>query len=143
MFRLFLYISALLSCIFITQVYAGENYGTLIVSNINSVYDGDTFRCNIEGVHGLIGKNISVRINRVDTPEMRSSTWTEREYAERAKAVTAKLLYSASLIELRNVQRPKYFRILADVYVDGISVADVLIEKNLGRPYFGGSKGSW
>ncbi len=38
------------------------------------------------------------------------------------------------------MHRGKYFRIVADVYVDGKSLAESLIEANLGVPYYGKTK---
>jgi len=42
---------------------------------------------------------------------------------------------------LKNVQRGKYFRILADVQADRKDVADILIKKRLAVRYDGGTKG--
>ena len=41
------------------------------------------------------------------------------------------------------MQRGKYFRILADVYVDGISLADNLIKAGHARVYDGGKRLGW
>jgi endonuclease YncB( thermonuclease family) len=43
-------------------------------------------------------------------------------------------------IELKNMQRGKYFRIVADVHVDDKNLADMLIENNLAVRYDGGTK---
>ena len=50
-------------------------------------------------------------------------------------------LRAAKKIELRNMKRGKYFRIVADVYVDGKSLGDMLIKRSLAVPYDGGHKG--
>ena len=52
-------------------------------------------------------------------------------------------LRSAKVIELRNIQRGKYFRILADVYVDGQNLADGLIRSGHARLYDGGKRLGW
>ena len=50
----------------------------------------------------------------------------------------------ATQIELRNLARDKYFRILADVYVNGQLLADALKEKGLAKDYDGeGPKPTW
>ncbi len=41
------------------------------------------------------------------------------------------------------MQRGKYFRIVADVYVDGNSLADELLQAELAKPYDGGKKPKW
>ena len=60
--------------------------------------------------------------------------------ARQAKQFVVAALRSAKVIELRNLRRGKYFRIVADVYVDGQSLAPMLIAKGLGVPYHGGRK---
>lgn len=100
---------------------AWENYGTLIVSRVRSVYDGDTFRVDIDGLPPLIGVDMPVRIAGIDCPEMRGKD-ADKEAAIAARDALRDLLDNADLIELRNVRRGKYFRIVADVFVDGVDV---------------------
>ena len=52
-------------------------------------------------------------------------------------------LRAAKKIELRNMKRGKYFRIVADVYVDGMSLAQMLLEAGLAKPYDGRKKPKW
>ena len=40
-----------------------HSYGNAIVSEVTSIYDGDTFRANIEGFSTIIGEHMSIRIN--------------------------------------------------------------------------------
>ena len=45
------------------------------------------------------------------------------------------------MIELRNIKRGKYFRIVADVYLDGnVSYAKEMLKLGLAVPYNGGHK---
>ena len=41
---------------------------------------------------------------------------------------------------LKNMEREKYFRVVADVIVDGENLADVLIEAGIALKYDGGKK---
>jgi micrococcal nuclease len=41
------------------------------------------------------------------------------------------------------MDRGKYFRILADVYVDGENLTDLLISAGHARPYDGGKREGW
>jgi len=50
------------------------------------------------------------------------------------------MLRNAKTIELRNMQRGKYFRIVADVYADGQSVGEGLVREGLAVVYDGGKK---
>lgn len=122
---------------------AEENYGDLVVSRLISVYDGDTFKVDIDSLHPLIGKNVSIRVNFVDTPEIRGKCESEKELARVAQQFAEEMLRDAKVIELHNVQRDKYFRIVADVFADGVSLSSALLQNNLGYEYDGGKKKSW
>lgn len=118
-------------------------YGNLVVSKIRSVYDGDTFRADIAGVHPIIGHNVSIRIYGVDTPEIRGECPSEKVKAKNAQRFVEQALRLASTVELRNVRRDKYFRLNADVYVDGRSISAILIKHGMAYPYFGKTKQNW
>lgn len=130
------------SCCF-SESINNKNFGAAIVSDITSIYDGDTFRVNISYWPDIIGQKIPVRVNGIDTPEMRGKCKNEIELARKAKKVTVDMLRNSKKIELRNIKRGKYFRIVADVFVDGKSLAEVLVQKNLAYRYSGGKKKSW
>ena len=116
------------------------NYGSVTVDEVTSIYDGDTFRVNIKDYPSIAGNRIPIRINGIDTPEMRGKCTKEKTLAREAKQFTVKKLRNAKVIELRNMQRGKYFRIVADVYADNQSLADELIKNNLAVRYNGGTK---
>ena len=120
-----------------------KHYGDVEISQVTSIYDGDTFRCNIPNWPPIIGHRISVRINGIDTPEMRDPRPEIRELARQAKMFTVGKLRAAKKIELRNIKRGKYFRIIADVYVDGFSLARMLLNAGLAKSYHGGKKPKW
>ena len=50
------------------------------------------------------------------------------------------ILKTAKRIDLNNIKRGKYFRILAVVTADGLSIGDYLIQKRLALPYKGKKK---
>jgi len=115
-------------------------YGSAFVSEVTSIYDGDTFRVNLKGYPELIGYRIGIRINGIDTPEMRGQCPKEKALAREAKEFTVHQLRSAKIIELRDMKRGKYFRIVADVFVDGKNLAQMLVDNNLAVAYDGGHK---
>lgn len=117
-----------------------QTYNNITIDKVISIYDGDTFRVNINSYPGIIGENISIRVNGIDTPELRTKCKKEKLLARKAKQLTVSTLRGAKIIELRNLQRGKYFRIVADVYVDDISLGDTLIHNNLAVRYDGGTK---
>jgi endonuclease YncB( thermonuclease family) len=124
-------------------VSAKPQYGTVIVSNVISVYDGDTFRVDINSLSPIAGKNIPIRVNGVDTPEIRGKCPYEKKLAYKAKDFVMNKLLKAKRIELKNIQRGKYFRIVADVYVDGVSLEQELLDRGLAYKYSGKKKLGW
>jgi len=122
---------------------AKPQYGSLSVSKVNSVYDGDTFRVDIDALPPIIGKNIRIRVNGVDTPEIRGKCQYEKDLAVKARDFVQDKLTNAKHINLINVQRGKYFRIVAHVLIDDISLSQLLLDNQLAYEYTGGKKNSW
>jgi len=120
-----------------------NDFGNLVVHGLVSVYDGDTFTCDIDGLHPLIGESISIRIRGIDAPEMKDERSDIREKSIQARDYLRRRLVTAEKIELRHLERDKYFRILADVYVNEILISRELVAKKLAKPYDGGTKSLW
>ena len=124
------------------SVFAKE-YGNIVISEVTSIYDADTFTVNINSYPSIVGERISIRVLGVDAPEIRSKCKAENVIARQAKQFTVEKLRSARIIELRNIQRGKYFRILANVYIDNENLAESLIKAGHGREYKGGKRKGW
>jgi|GEM_PF-638515 len=120
-----------------------RDYGSVVVEEIASVYDGDTFKINIAEWPDIVGEEIGIRVSGIDTPERVGTSDDIKILAEAARFATSTLLNNAEVVELRNIQRGKYFRIIADVYVDGELLADALMELGLAKPYDGGIRPQW
>jgi endonuclease YncB( thermonuclease family) len=103
-------------------------------------YDGDTITVSIQDIHPLFGDTINVRVAGIDAAELRTEDKCERRMAVLAKTYVENLLSQATLIHLQDVQRDKYFRVLAEVVVDGELLSEKLLSKNLAVPYDGGTK---
>ena len=114
----------------------GDYEGAVYVRN----YDGDTVTFNLPELHPIIGEKISIRVNGIDTPEIKGKCEKEKYDAQQAKEMVADILEDAENIVLRNMERGKYFRIAADVIVDGESLGDMLIEAGMAVRYDGGKK---
>jgi endonuclease YncB( thermonuclease family) len=117
-----------------------ENFGNFPAVKYVRNYDGDTVTINIAGVHPLLGENIAVRIRDIDTPEIRTKCKREKALGRNAKRLVTSLLKNAKTIELRNVSRGKYFRIVGDLIADGKNVGDILVKNKLAVRYDGGKK---
>ncbi|MBF0252037.1 MAG: thermonuclease family protein [Alphaproteobacteria bacterium] len=120
-----------------------ETYGAATVTAVRSVYDGDTFRVNVAGWPALIGSNMPVRIAGIDAPEIKGKCPSEIALAIKARDAAARLLGEGRLIELVNIRRGKYFRIVADVRIDGVDLGEVLVSLGLARPYRSGQRHRW
>ena len=132
-----------LICFLSLNTYAAKQYGSVTVSKVISVYDGDTFRVNIDSLPPLIGKNIPVRLEGVDTPEINGKCQYEKDLALEARDFVRSKLSNAVEILLNDLQRGKYFRIVAKVYIDGVSLEEELLQNGLAYQYNGGKKSNW
>lgn len=104
------------------------------------VYDGDTIFIDLPDQHPLFGRRMGVRVLGIDTPELRTSDACEKKKGLEVKAVLQKIFNQSASVDILNVEKDKYFRILGDVYVDGKSVAQELIKLRLAYPYSGEKK---
>ena len=116
-------------------VESSKLYPDVKVTRLLRVIDGDTFACDINEHSAIAGKNISIRLRGINTPELKSKDEKERKFANLEKERLSDLLTNAQTIELKNLGRDKYFRIDADVYIDG----EPLLPK-LNQQYLTGGK---
>ena len=139
------------------------------IESADQVYDGDTIRdvkflickaCDLESPFpgmivegGNVYHKVSVRINGIDTPEIRptrsgrtdESLARERELAYAARDYLRTLIREATNIRINNLDDDKYFgRVVADVALeilgDYIDVAERMIACGFAVPYDGGTK---
>ena len=119
-----------------------EDYSDVSVSRIIKVIDGDTFRVDINELSDIIGKNIRIRILGIDAPEINGKCAFEKELAIKARDFVQILLDNADSVILKNLDRGNFFRLLAEVIVDGKNLGELLIAKDLAVRYQG-KKSSW
>ncbi len=116
---------------FLAPIY----YGKVI-----KVYDGDTIT-----IASLLPNTtepiyrFSVRLNGIDTPEIRGKTIAEKELAIYVRDALYEKIYG-KMVELRNVANEKYGRVLAEIYLDGENINQWLVEQNFAVAYDGGKK---
>ena len=111
----------------------GDYEGAIYVRN----YDGDTVTFNLPSLHPIIGEDIYIRVNGIDTPEIKGKCDKEKYDAQQAKEMVADILKEAEHVTLKNLQRGKYFRIAADVIVDGENLGEILVESGMAIKYDG------
>ncbi len=108
--------------------------------SVASVYDGDTFKINLNCSLAVYCEKVPVRVRGVDTPEIKGKTAREKKLAQQSKQFTEHFLQKAPIL-LSNCGRDKYFRLLCDVQNgQGEDLARELIKRNLGYAYQGGTK---
>ena len=108
--------------------------------SIASIYDGDTFKINLNCSLAVYCEKVPVRVRGVDTPEIKGKTEREKKLAKQAKEFTKDFLEQTP-VNLSNCGRDKYFRLLCDVKNgQGKDLARELIKNNLGYSYDGGTK---
>lgn len=123
----------------LTQTGAIEDGATFQQVSVASVYDGDTFKINLNCSLAVYCEKVPVRVRGVDTPEIKG-TAREKKLAQKAKEFTQAFLEQKP-ITLTDCGRDKYFRLLCDVTnADGEDLATELIRRELGDPYNGGTK---
>lgn len=133
----------ILCCLASPSLADEKDYGSAQASLV-SVYDGDTVFVDICNWPAIIGKRVGIRVEGIDAPERRASNPLVRELAAEARMFVVKKLRDSESIELRKMKRGKYFRIVADVYVDGQNLGDLLVEEKLAKKYDGtGSRPKW
>lgn len=134
----------LLLVTFLAMPLFADSFGDIQDVRLVRVYDGDTFFVDIEELHPLLGDEIGIRVRGIDTPEIRAKCDAEKELAYAARQLAEGTLTEAARIDLINVERGKYFRIVATVLADGVNLSTLLIDANLAVAYDGtGKKHDW
>jgi len=109
---------------------------------IESVYDGDTIKGHVD-IWPNLTKYTSIRINGIDTPELRTKNKCEKTLGLKAKQALIDLIGDKQ-VTISNVKLGKYAgRVLADVTVGGEDVAAYMINHGYAREYHGGKRVGW
>lgn len=84
---------------------------------------------------------LSVRLNGIDTPEMKGKDISddEKTAAKNARDFVSNLVLN-KYVRLENINSEKYGRLLADVYYGDIHLNELLLKEKYAVPYHGGTK---
>ena len=106
---------------------------------VASVYDGDTFRADVDLGFSAWLKNVSFRMFGINTPEIRGGTAETKAAGIAARDRLRELMPVGTPILIDSTKAGKYGRYLADVFVDledeTLHVNQVLIEEGHAVPY--------
>ena len=95
---------------------------------LTKTVDGDTIKVMYKG------KEETVRYLLIDTPESKKPNTCVQPYAEKASERNKQLVNSGRLtLEFEKSERDKYDRLLAYVFVNGISVQETLLKEGYAR----------
>jgi endonuclease YncB( thermonuclease family) len=82
---------------------------------------------------------LSVRLNGIDTPEIKGKTEDEKTAAKQARDALSSLIIN-KYVTLQNIQTEKYGRILADVFIGEVNLNEWLVTERYAIKYDGGAK---
>jgi len=106
------------------------------------VYDGDTITIASKMPYENSPLfRFNVRLNGIDTPEIKSKNENEKLLAKTSRDSLSQLILHKN-ITLRNVKNEKYGRILADVYLDDLHINQWMIDQQFAVVYDGKTKHS-
>ena len=127
------------SCLFANDRIPGPVFGV-----VTEVVDGDTVKVDAKPWPGTV-MQVSVRLNGIDTPQIRGRCDFEKEAAQVARRRLADLAPPGTPVRLENIAHDKYAgRVDANLFLpDGVNPAVTLLNEGLGRPYDGGTRQGW
>ena len=102
-------------------------------------YDADTITVTLACKIDVFCKNIGVRLKGIDTPELRTKDRCEKKLAVKARDFVRAELFGKT-VQLHNVTRGKYFRLVADVKYKDKDLKRELFKHHYGVPYEGKKK---
>lgn len=116
-----------LSCCHLPAIAQPPTVSSCTVAEIISTRDADSFTCRITDFPGIGPVRLRVTVRNL-------SPLPTDTAAQAAAEFTARLLNSAKTIVLRNIEMASYFRITADVKVNGRDLAAASIAAGLAAP---------
>ncbi len=113
-------------------------------ARIVRVVDGDTVLVAVPAWPPEFSP-VSVRLEGIDTPEMRGKCEAEKRAAREARDWLRQQLPAGSTVTLVWSSRDKYGgRVVGRILTSsGDSIADRILRQGLARPYDGGTKSGW
>lgn len=100
---------------------------------VTSVYDGDTLTADIDLGFSVIMRGQTVRLARINTPEIRGSS-VESGIRSR-DALRSRVLGKSIILKTIKDSREKYGRWLGEIWIDGTCINDWLLTEGLANKY--------
>lgn len=94
---------------------------------VKRVIDGDTIVITLADIHPLFGLSLPIRVAGVQAPELKTPDKKPNPLGIKAKQFTERFIRQKGFVDLKNCKRGRYFRIVADVFIDGVSLGSELL----------------
>jgi micrococcal nuclease len=130
----------------IFSILGSAGYGradtvTGVLADVVKIHDGDSILVDAHPWPGMTIR-INVRVRGIDSPEIRGKCEAEKKAARKARDRMAELVKGG--VRLENISLGKYAgRVVADAISKSGTVAVILINEGLARPYAGGKRTGW
>jgi endonuclease YncB( thermonuclease family) len=141
--------AVIIAIVLAAGVVSGEALGAErirgpVAATVKRVVDGDTIKVTAAPWPSL-RTSVTIRVDGVDTPELRSRCAKEATGAKQARDfVIARLDATGGAVTLHDIRPGKYAsRMVARVMINDHNLATLLIKAGLGREYHGGWRQGW
>ena len=116
-------------------------YPDIKKGRVIKVYDGDsiTIAARIPELKNDTIYKFSIRLNRIDTPELKTSNPIEKEYAIKIRDLLSEKIMN-KMVNIHILKTDKYGRYLAEVSYKKLNINDWLIKNKYAMPYDGKTK---
>ena len=118
-----------------------EFFPTLKRGRVIRVYDGDsiTVAARIPELKNSKIFKFNIRLNRIDTPEIKTSNHIEKEYAIKVRDFLSEKIMN-KMVNLEVSKTDKYGRYLSEVYYKKTNINNLLLNNKYAVKYDGGTK---
>lgn len=116
-------------------------YPNIKKGRVIKVYDGDsiTVAARIPELKNDTIYKFSIRLNRIDTPELRTNNSIEKEYAIKVRDILSERIMN-KMVNLKVIKTDKYGRYLAEVLYKKENINDWLLNNQYAMRYDGKTK---
>ena len=116
-------------------------YPEITKGRVIKVYDGDsiTIAARIPNLKGKQIFKFNIRLNRIDTPEIKTKNDTEKAYGLVIREYLNEKIMN-KMVDIEIIKTDKYGRYLAEIFYKKENINTWLIDNRYAVEYFGGKK---
>ena len=129
--------------IFIFILFNITSAEVLDIDRVRRVIDGDTIVVDLRCKPDILCRNLKIRLLGIDSAEIRTKDKNIKRQGLIAKHQLKEEIRRGEYFELRKCSRGKYFRLVCDLRINGLSASKLMISGGYARYYDGGTKNIW